>query len=218
MEFFSRLCASILLILLSPILILISILCLFLQGSPILFKQIRVGFNYRPFSLYKFRSMLKNNSGSDITQLNDSRITYLGKFIRLFKLDELPQLWNILKGEMRFIGPRPEVEKFVKDYDFTFLYQIKPGLTDFASILLRNEADILSKSGGVEKYPKLLKLKVKLAHIYSKHKNFYLDLTLVCITMISILLPKFATKLVINIFINRYDPSLNSEIREWIND
>ena len=143
--------------------------------------------------------MIENHSTSDITSLNDSRITFFGSFLRIFKLDELPQLFNILKGDMRFIGPRPEVEKYINENDFTFLNYTKPGLTDFSSILLRNEPAILEKSGGIEKYDELVKLKVKLAHLYSEHKNFFLDLALVCITIISILLPTLGINLVINI-------------------
>ena len=132
------------------------------------------------------------------------------------KLDELPQLWNIVKGDMRFIGPRPEVQEFVRSNDFSFLTIIKPGLTDFSSILFRNESDILSHSGGIEKYPKLLELKVELGHLYAKHKNFLLDIKLVLLTLVAIFFPKTAVTLVKENFIEKHKPDLIPAINYWI--
>ena len=206
MELFSRLIAFLILILISPILIIISIFLLLFQGAPVLFKQERVGYNYQCFKIYKFRTM-KNNSGDLITGFNDERITFIGKFIRKTKIDELPQLFNIIKGEMRFIGPRPEVTKFFSESNFKFLKIIKPGISDYASIIFRNESNILKKIGGKNPYAELLPIKLKLADHYSKNKNFFLDLKLVMITIISIIFPKYSSKRLII-------PSLRERIPE----
>ena len=204
------------LIILSPLFILISLLSLLFQGYPIVFKQKRIGYSYRPFTLYKFRSMNNTKTGSKITKSKDSRITKWGKFVRTFKLDEIPQLWNIAKREMRFVGPRPEDPDYIEGNDFTFLEKIKPGLTDLASILLRNESEVLSRKGGVEKYPQLLEVKVALGHLYAEHKCFWLDLRLVFVTIVSIIFPKTAIIIIKHFFIRKYKPDLISAISEWI--
>ena len=204
------------LLIISPLILIISISSLLLQGFPVLFKHERVGYNFKPFSLYKFRTMEINNDNQSITEPGDNRITKWGKILRILKFDELPQLWNIIRGDMRFIGPRPEVQEFIIDNDFSFLKEIKPGLTDFSSIILRNEVEILSNADGVNEYPKLLNLKVKLGHLYADHKSFWLDLKLVILTLISIILPKTAIELVKNFFIRKYNPELIPKINEWI--
>ena len=94
------------------------------QGRPIFFKHKRVGYDFKQFELYKFRTMIINR-GSVITNFEDKRITKVGKIIRKLKIDELPQLFNIIKGEMRFIGPRPEVPEYINQKDFNFLKIIK---------------------------------------------------------------------------------------------
>tara|TARA_B100001250_G_C19642196_1_gene718795 strand:- start:338 stop:988 length:651 start_codon:yes stop_codon:yes gene_type:complete len=196
MEFVSRVSALLLLITLSPILVVVSFLSLIFQGWPIFFKQERVGFKYKTFNIYKFRSMT-SNSGRLITDNKDSRITNFGKFLRITKFDEIPQLLNIVKGEMRFIGPRPEVLKFFNKKKFNFLQKIKPGLSDYSSILFRNETRVLRKIGGKTPYLKLLPIKIELANYYSNRKGFLLDLRLVLYTIISIIFPKFVMTILI---------------------
>ena len=93
--------------------------------------------------------------------------------VKTFKLDEIPQLINIVEGKMRFVGPRPEVEKFFNKEDFFFLQKIKPGITDLSSILFRNENHVLNRLGGVNKYPELLKYKIELCKIYTLKKSFF---------------------------------------------
>ncbi len=193
LEVFSRLVAIILLIILSPIFFIVIFGCMIFQGFPIFFKQKRIGYKFQDFEIYKFRSMI-NNSGNIITEPNDLRITKWGKFLRYTKIDELPQLLNILKGEMRFIGPRPEVEDYFSTEDFSFLEVVKPGISDFSSIILRDESKILNYIGGDRPYEKLLPIKLELANYYAKNKSFRLDLLLVTITIISLLLPTFAAK------------------------
>ena len=216
MELFSKIVAAIMLIILSPLLLLISAGSLFFQRFPILFKQERVGYKFQTFFLYKFRTMKINNVNQLVTEAGDKRITQWGKILRILKFDELPQLWNIVRGDMRFIGPRPEVQEYVKGNDFSFLEKIKPGLTDFSSILLRNETNILLRAGGVDKYTKLLEVKVKLGSLYAEQKNFWLDMKLVLLTLVSIILPKTAILLVKKLFIKKYKPELIPVINEWL--
>ena len=194
MEIISRFLALAIIVILLPILIFISILCIIFQGFPILFKQERIGYNYKAFEIYKFRTMSKNN-GDLITMPNDRRITKIGKILRITKIDEIPQLLNILKGDMRFIGPRPEVPDYFEKSNFQFLMNVKPGISDFSSILFRDEAKILETIGGNNPYLQLLPIKLELAEYYSRKKNILLDFRLVVITILSIFFPNFSSKL-----------------------
>ena len=215
LELFSRLVAFILIIGFSPIFIIISLFCFLFQGLPIFFKQERVGYEFKIFIIYKFRSMVQN-SGKTITDPNDFRITKFGKFLRKTKLDEIPQLINIIKGEMRFIGPRPEVKDYFNRQEFRFLKNVKPGISDFASIILRNESKILDQIGGEEPYEKLLPIKIELAQYYSLKKSFWLDLQLVIITVISIFFPRFATRSLANPLIKRKTLETEAFINNYI--
>ena len=192
-EVFSRSIALFFLIILSPVYIIVMCACFLFQGAPIFYKQKRVGYRFSIFEIYKFRTMVKN-SGKIITDPIDARITMLGKFLRNTKIDEIPQLYNIIKGDMRFIGPRPEVPDYVDNKTFSFLKYVKPGMSDFASIVLRDESKILFKIGGNEPYLELLPIKIELAAYYANKKSFLLDLQLVIITTISIFFPNFAAK------------------------
>ena len=145
MEFISRLTACLLAIALSPLLLGIAIANLIIQGRPIFFRQPRVGKQFKNFTIYKFRS-IKNNANNQ-NSFSSGRVIQAsrwGQFLRKTKLDELPQLLNVIKGDMRFIGPRPEVPEFVDKESFSFLKYIKPGLSGYSSILFRNESEIWS--------------------------------------------------------------------------
>ena len=191
MEILSRLTAIILSILLLPLLIAIGLGNLILQGRPIIFRQQRIGKNFIPFHIYKFRTMRfeKNNQNSFHTGKN-GQITSLGQFLRKTKLDELPQLFNVIKGDMRFIGPRPEVPEFVNEESFFFLNEIKPGLSGYSSILFRNESEIWSMIDSEDPYENILRIKVSLDKYYVKKKSFFEDLKLVGITILSLFIPK----------------------------
>lgn len=137
-------------IILSPVLLLISLFIVFESGFPILYRQKRVGKDNKDFFLLKFRSM---NNGADKKGLltigeKDSRITRVGYYLRKYKLDELPQLLNVLTGNMSIVGPRPEVRKYVDLYsdDQKKVLSVKPGITDYASMEYTNENEILAKS------------------------------------------------------------------------
>ena len=191
MEIISRFTAAILTVVLSPLLIGISICNLLLQGRPIIFRQERIGKNFKPFIIYKFRSM--ENKSSDLGSFQDGeneKITKWGKFLRKTKLDELPQFFNVIKGDMRFIGPRPEVPQYVNKDSFSFLNKIKPGLSGYSSILFRNEAEIWSMIDSDDPYDNILKIKVGLDNYYVNKKGFFEDLKLVGITIISLFIPK----------------------------
>lgn len=143
------------LILLSPLILVVSILIITDSKGGAFFHQIRVGRNGREFKLHKFRTMRPAaESGGQLTVgMRDSRITKIGYTLRRYKLDELPQLWNILVGEMSVVGPRPEVPKYVAMYspEQRKVLNVRPGLTDYASIKYVNENEVLEKSSDPEK-------------------------------------------------------------------
>ena len=137
-------------IFLSPLLLLISILIKLNSKGPILYKQIRVGISNSDFKLLKFRTMylFSDSLGLLTIGARDARVTTVGYYLRKFKLDELPQLFNVFLGEMSLVGPRPEVRKYVELYTIEqqIVLNIKPGITDWASIKYRDENIILEKS------------------------------------------------------------------------
>ena len=190
MEILSRLTAIILILVLSPFLFVIGFISLILQGNPIIFRQTRVGKKFNNFVIYKFRT-IKN--GQDNPAFKNGQIpqaTRWGRFLRKTKLDELPQLFNVIKGDMRFIGPRPEVPEFVDKDSFIFLESIKPGLSGYSSILFRNESEIWSMIDSNDPYKVILDIKVGLDKYYVNKKSFFQDLKLVGITILSLFIPK----------------------------
>lgn len=173
------------LILLSPFLITISFLIILTMPGPILFRQQRVGKNRKLFKLNKFRSMsVKKGSEKGHFDIGDkSRITKLGRILRKFKLDELPQLFNVLVGDMSLVGPRPEVKKWTEIYPekWDIVLKVKPGITDNASIFFRNEEEILANSCSPEKTYELEILPEKLDYYidYVKNNSFWGDIKII---------------------------------------
>jgi lipopolysaccharide/colanic/teichoic acid biosynthesis glycosyltransferase len=153
--------------------------------GPAFFSQQRIGKHFRPFWIYKFRSMVEDAplKGGQITSGNDARITKVGCFLRKTKLDELPQLLNVLKGEMSLVGPRPEVLKYVLLFwnDYKEILCVHPGITDLASLKYRDEATLLAESSNPEQeyLERVLPDKIKLAKEYVKKSSFFFDLTLI---------------------------------------
>jgi len=190
MELISRLTAVILIMILSPILFLIGIISLILQGRPVIFQQERVGKDFQNFIIFKFRTIKNGNDNSFFTDGGIPQASRWGRFLRKTKLDELPQLMNVIKGDMRFIGPRPEIPEYVDAHSFSFLNKIKPGLSGFSSILFRNESEVVSMIDSDEPYKIILKIKVCLDNYYVDKKGFFQDLKLVGITIVSLFLPK----------------------------
>jgi lipopolysaccharide/colanic/teichoic acid biosynthesis glycosyltransferase len=177
------------LICIAPVLLILSFLIIFDSKGGIFYMQTRIGKNLQPFKLYKFRTM---QSGSDKKGLltvgkRDNRITKVGYYLRKYKLDELPQLINVLIGNMSFVGPRPEVEKYVKLYNENQLqvFKVKPGITDWASIKYVNENEILAKSDQPEKtyIDEVMPAKLKLNLDYVNHNNLLTDIKIILLTI-----------------------------------
>ena len=191
MELISRITALLLLVVLSPCFFLISVISLVIQGRPILFIQTRVGKGFKHFNIFKFRTIKKTNTDFNLFKTGKlPEATKWGLFLRKTKLDELPQLINIIKGDMRFIGPRPEIPEYVKFDLFSFLEVLKPGLSGYSSILFRNESEILSLIDAENPYDDILRIKVSLDKYYLKRKSFFEDFKLVTITIFSLFIPK----------------------------
>lgn len=174
--------SSLVLLLLSPILILISLGILISSGIPIFYLQERVGREWKKFNIIKFRTMVHDADqiGPGVSSEDDKRITRFGKFLRKYKLDELPQLFNVLYGEMSLIGPRPELPKYIEFYkdDYSKILALKPGITDFASINFRNEAALLNGKAESESYylKKILPEKIFLYKKYLQEVSLSTDL------------------------------------------
>lgn len=181
-----------LLILLIPLIIIAIIIKLDSEG-PVIFKQVRIGKGEVPFNIYKFRTMVvcQDKNSSLVTRTKDKRITKVGAFLRKAKLDEFPQLFNVLLGDMSIVGPRPEVSKYVAYYtkEEKKVFLVRPGITDLASIEYRNEQDILENSNDPEKtyIEEIMKEKLKLNQKYIENMSFLFDLKLIFKTFAAIL-------------------------------
>jgi lipopolysaccharide/colanic/teichoic acid biosynthesis glycosyltransferase len=141
-------CTLLGLVILSPLLLAVVLLVKLESPGPAIYRQVRVGKDEKKFELFKFRSMYvdADRQGGKITTAGDVRVTGLGRFLRKFKIDELPQLINVLRGDMSIVGPRPEVSEYVDLYPPEAkqkIFSVRPGITDNASILFRNEGDLL---------------------------------------------------------------------------
>ena len=145
---FDIVCSACGLIVLSPVYLIAALAVGLTSPGGVLFRQERMGLGGKPFTIYKFRTMRRDNAGLKITTAADARITPVGRVLRKTKLDELPQLLNVLKGDMSFVGPRPEVREYTDLYtqEQRQVFLVRPGITGVASIRYRNENDILSSS------------------------------------------------------------------------
>lgn len=188
---FDILFSSIGLITLSPFFLIFSLLVKLNSTGPILFKGVRVGKNGVLFNIYKFRSMYV---GSEImagsTSRNDFRITTIGKFIRKYKIDELPQLINVFKGEMSFVGPRPELKKYTDQYkgDELMILTVKPGITDLSSIEFSNLNDLIDDDNPDSSFEKNILASKNLLRIeYVKTATFFGDIKLIFLTILKLL-------------------------------
>jgi len=180
--------------LLSPLFIIITVLIKRDSDGPVLFKQERVGLNRNLFKVLKFRTMVVNaeQKGAKITTGRDPRITQTGQWLRKYKLDELPQLFNVLLGEMSLVGLRPEVPEYVEFYSEKqkeIVLSILPGITDTASIEFRNENDLLADSKDPVKDYREKVLPIKLAYYeqYVKNRSLWVDFKIIIKTVIKIL-------------------------------
>lgn len=186
---FDRIFGVIGFVLLSPFLAVIALLVRLTSPGPVLFLQERVGKNGKPFRIMKFRTMVEGaeEMGLKITVGNDARVTRVGETLRKFKLDELPQILNIVKGEMSFVGPRPEVPKYVAHYtqEQKKVLSIKPGVTDLASIKYRKESELLGQSQDPEKtyLEEIMPEKLRINLDYVERASLAYDVRLLWMTV-----------------------------------
>ena len=188
--------ASVGLILTSPLLVLLGALVKMHDGGPVLFRQQRVGRGGVFFWIYKFRTMVVNAEklGLGITKGGDTRITPIGRFLRRTKLDELPQLWNVWRGDMSFVGPRPELPRYVELYTpgQREILKLKPGITDLATLEFRDEEELLRNAADTEKFyvEYCLPRKIELNLLYARRANLWRDAIIIGQT----LFPQFYRK------------------------
>jgi len=177
------------LILLSPLMLLAALAIKLDSPGPIMFRQKRIGKGFRPFLIYKFRTMVQGASDRrrSLTVGDDPRITSSGRFLRRTKIDEIPQLINVLKGDMSFVGPRPEVPEFVELFrsEYEEILKVRPGITDLASLKYRDEAAVLEQSENPEEeyLRRVLPDKINLSKEYIRRSSFFFDLTLILKTV-----------------------------------
>lgn len=186
---FDKIMALIGLLFLWPVFIIVAILIRTnMPGGPVIFKQKRVGRYGKLFTMYKFRSMTVGHSGSSVSVAGESRITPLGAKLRHYKLDELPELWNVLIGDMSFVGPRPDVPGYAdqligEDRD---VLQLRPGITGPASLKYRDEEEMLAKQPDPQKYNDeiIFPDKVKINLYYLHHYSFLKDIQMIICTVL----------------------------------
>ncbi|MCC7303169.1 MAG: sugar transferase [Bacteroidia bacterium] len=181
------------LIILLPLFIIISLLVLLTSSGGVFFTQRRVGKEGKEFQLVKFRTMRPGSHRQGLLTVGsaDPRITGIGRFLRKTKLDEFPQLWNVLAGDMSLVGPRPEVKKYTDLYteEQRHVLSVRPGITDLASIEYANENDLLAASGDPEAYyiQQIMPAKLRISLDYLRRQSFFLDLKIILKTVIRIL-------------------------------
>lgn len=181
------------LILLFPVLLSIMLLIAVVDGLPVMYRQTRVGKNERPFLILKFRSMRVGASGCSLTAAGDSRVTPLGRWLRKFKLDELPQFINVLLGDMSLVGPRPEVPDYVQFEDplWQAVLSTRPGITDLASLAFRDEEQLLAPMLDRDHHYRavILPAKLRLNLLYLRSRSFVKDVRLLWLTAFYSFLP-----------------------------
>lgn len=185
---FDRTFALLGLIILSPLLFVVAVLIRAKSpGAPVIFKQRRVGQHGKPFTMYKFRTMKPDHGGSSVSVKGESRITPIGRFLRRTKLDELPELWNVLKGDMSFVGPRPDVPGYADNLtgDDRIILRVKPGITGPASIKYAREEEFLARQEDPIKYNDeiIFPDKVRINKEYVLNWNFWRDIVYIWQTL-----------------------------------
>lgn len=182
------------LFLLSPILFIVAILVKITSPGPMFFCQRRVGLNGKEFTLYKFRTMKVQQSGPLVTAASDSRITSIGRILRKTKCDELPGLLNVVRGDMSFVGPRPEVPQLVDLSDLMWqkTLTVRPGITDPVTIRLRNEEDLLAQADDKEEFYRKTLQPYKLEGYvqFVDKKSFKNDVSIILKTLKAVVAPK----------------------------
>ena len=189
-RFFDLVFSAVGLLALSPFFLVIALLIKIDSAGPIFFRQVRVGRYLFPFKIHKFRTMVVNASdlGPSVTTEGDPRVTTVGKILRKYKLDELPQLIDVFLGDMSLVGPRPEVPKYVDAYsdaDKIIIFSVKPGITDKASIEFRNENELIANSSDVDSVylEKILPSKLVYYREYIETHSIWLDIKIILKTI-----------------------------------
>lgn len=179
-------------LLVSPLLIVLGLLVKLTSKGPVFYTQKRIGIDGMEFNLLKFRTMYVGSDKKGLLTVGakDARITKVGLFLRKYKLDELPQLINVFNGTMSFVGPRPEVEKYVKLYTpiQREILKVRPGITDFSSIYFRNESELLSLSADPEAFyiERIMPQKIRLNNVYIRNQSLRLDILIILKTLLHI--------------------------------
>lgn len=185
---FDRLVALIGLVVLSPVLLVVAVLIrIKMPGGPVIFKQKRVGLHGKLFTLYKFRTMTVDHGGSSVSVAGENRITPLGRTLRKYKLDELPELWNVLIGDMSFVGPRPDVQGYADALEGTDrdVLKLRPGITGPATLKYANEEELLARVADPKHYNDevIFPDKVRINLEYYHNHSFTGDIRLIFATI-----------------------------------
>ena len=186
---FDRVAALLGLLLIWWLLIVVAILIkVKMPGGPALFRQTRIGRHGKPFTIYKFRTMTVGHGGSSVSVAGESRITPLGAVLRRYKIDELPELWNVLIGDMSFVGPRPDVPGYADRLqgDDREMLELRPGITGPASLKYRNEEELLAAVDNPQEYNDTVIYpdKVRLNKYYYEHYSFVKDIQIIFATVL----------------------------------
>jgi lipopolysaccharide/colanic/teichoic acid biosynthesis glycosyltransferase len=186
-------CAATGLVVLGPVFAMIAVAIKLNDGGPVFYSQSRVGKGFRKFRLLKFRSMFCSSAcGGLLTLPGDARVTRVGRFLRGYKLDELPQLVNVLKGEMQLVGVRPQVEKYAEIYavEYGELLKTPPGITDLASLSFRNEERLFHGNSIEERYiEEILPVKLQMSLQYARSRTFISDIEILARTVLGLQAP-----------------------------
>jgi lipopolysaccharide/colanic/teichoic acid biosynthesis glycosyltransferase len=180
------------LIVLGPLFAVVAVLIKWDSDGPVFFRQLRIGRHFRPFFIYKFRTMRSDApaTGAPLTVGDDARITRVGRWLRRAKLDELPQLINVLTGDMSLVGPRPEVERYVRLFrtEYAEILQVRPGITDIASLKYRGESALLARSPKPEEeyVTRILPDKLRLGQQYVRELSLARDVMLIARTLAAV--------------------------------
>lgn len=182
------------LVVLSPILAVVAAAVKVDSPGPAMFRQRRVGLHGRVFEIHKFRTMRSDGAGLSITSSHDPRITRVGRFLRASKIDELPQLWDVVRGEMSLVGPRPEVPQYVEQWPAHLrkeILAVRPGITDPATVILRSESDLLAAADDPERLyvEELLPLKTEKYSEYVRSRSIIGDFGVILATLTAIVRP-----------------------------
>ena len=186
------------LLILLPVFIIVSLILLFTGEREVFYFQKRIGYRNKPFDIWKFATMLKNspNIGTgEITLRNDPRVTSFGKFLRRTKLNELPQIINVLKGDMSIVGPRPLMEvsfRLYSEEDRRKIYSVRPGITGISSLIFRDEEKLLSEAADPRQmYISIYPYKAQLEKWYRSNLSLYTDLMIIFLTAMAVINPEF---------------------------